>query len=132
MSRGQLMQGSSTHKTNDQGMPLYTVINIDGNGESLVVAFFLVQSESEPSLRSMTKIFKEQNPRREDVNVILTDKDMVERGVFKSEMPQVNMELCLFHVLRTFGREITVEKMDVTQGIEDKILPTAGVRTHTY
>ena len=56
--------------------------------------------------------------------MILTDKDMVERGVFKSEMPQVNMEICLFHVLRTFGWEITVEKMGVTLGkktILDKI-----------
>ena len=30
----------ATHKTNDQGMALYTVINIDGNGQSQVVAFF--------------------------------------------------------------------------------------------
>ena len=111
-----------THKTNDQGMPLYTVINIDGNGESQVIAAFLVQSESEACLRSMTKTFKQQNPRWEDVKVILTDKDMVERGVFKSEMPQVNMEICLFHVLCTFGREITVEKMGVTLGEKTTIL----------
>ena len=89
----------ATHKTNDQGMPLYTIINIDGNGESQVVAVFLVQTESEACIHSMVKVFKEQNSRWEDVKVILTDKDMVERGVFKSEMPQVNMEICLFHVL---------------------------------
>ena len=112
----------ATHKTNDQGMPLYTIINIDGNGESQVVAAFLVQTESEPTLRSMTKVFKEQNSKWEDVKVILTDKDMVERGVFKSEMPQVSMEICLFHVLRTFGREITVEKMGVTLGEKATIL----------
>ena len=111
-----------THKTNDQGMPLYTVINIDGNGESQVVAVFLVQTENEASLRSMAKVFKLQNPKWEDVMVILTDKDMVERVVFKSEIPQVNMEICLFHVLRTFGREITLDKMGITLGEKSTIL----------
>ena len=26
-------------------------------------------------------------------------------------MPQVNMEICLFYILHTFGREITMEKI---------------------
>ena len=43
-------------------------------------------------------------------------QDMNERGVFKSEMPQICLEICLFHVLRTFGREITAEKMGITVG----------------
>ena len=68
-------------------MHLYTVINIDSNGESQVVAVFLVQSESEPSLHRINKIFKEQNPKWEDMKVVLTGKDMVERGLFTSEMP---------------------------------------------
>ena len=83
---------------------------------------------------SMAKVFKEKNSKWEDVKVILTDNDMVKRGVFKSEMPRVNMEICLFHVLLTFGREITLEKMGVTLGekatILDKIqdLHTAGMK----
>ena len=98
-------------------MPLYTIINIDGNGESQVVAVFLVQTESEACIQSKVKVFKGQNARWEDRKDILTDKDMVERGVFKSEM-----EICLFHVLRTFGHEITLEKMGVTLGEKATIL----------
>ena len=36
------------------------------------------------------------------------------RKVLKSEMPQISLSLCLFHVLRTFKREITMEKMGLT------------------
>ena len=53
---------------------------------------------------------------------ILTDKDMAEREVFKSELPQIQLEIFLFHVLRSFGREITVDKMDVTTGEKSTIL----------
>jgi hypothetical protein len=37
-----------------------------------------------------------------DVKVILTDKDMSERNVLGKAMPQANLQLSLFHVLRNF------------------------------
>ena len=112
----------ATHKTNDRGMVLYTFICIDGNGESQVAATFLTQFEDEGSLRSMVSKFKDENPDWEKVQVIMTDKDMNERGVFKSELPQVSLEICLFHVLRTFGREITCEKLGITAGERSTVL----------
>ena len=103
----------ATHKTNDVRMPLYLILVVDGNGESQIVASFLVHNEEEHLIREMIRIFKEQNQKWEKVNVALTDKDM-ERKVLKSEMPQISLSLCLFHVLRTFKREITMEKMGLT------------------
>ena len=52
----------------------------------------------------------------------MTEKDMTERGVFKTEMPQINLEICLFHMLRTFGREVTIEKMGITTGERSTVL----------
>ena len=104
----------ATHKTSDVRMPLYLIVVVDGNGESQIVASFLVHNEEEHLIREMIRIFKEQNQKWEKVNVALTDKDMVERKVLKSEMPQISLSLCLFHVLRTFKREITMEKMGLT------------------
>ena len=52
----------ATHKTNDRGMILYTFLCIDGNGESQVAAVFLVQHETEESLRYMVQYFKQENP----------------------------------------------------------------------
>ena len=46
----------------------------------------------------------------------MTDKDMTQRNVFKSEMPEICLEICLFHGLRTIIREVTVEKMGITTG----------------
>ena len=104
----------ATHKTNDLDMPFYTMMSIDGNGASQVIASFLVHKEDEASIRQMVQVFKTKNPEHNRIKVILTDKDMVERNVFKSELPQVKLQICLFHVLRTFGREISVEKMGIT------------------
>ena len=46
----------------------------------------------------------------------MTDKDMTERVMIKLEIPQASLQICLFHVLRTFGREITINKMGITSG----------------
>ena len=69
----------STYKTNNLRMPLFFILAIDGNGESIVVAMFLVTSEEQHVLNAMLRIFKEQNPTWPKTEVALTDKDMVER-----------------------------------------------------
>ena len=38
-------------------------------------------------------------PSLKETKVALTDKDMVERKILKSEVPQISLLLCLFHVL---------------------------------
>ena len=110
----------ATHKTNDLRMPLYLMLVIDSNGESEIVAAFVVVNEEETFIRTMISIFKEQNPCWKKTKVALTDKDMVERKVLKSEMPQIS--LLLFHVLRTFRREITTEKMEITSAQRTTVL----------
>jgi hypothetical protein len=35
----------------------------------------------------------------------MTDKYMTERNVLLSEMPQISLQISLFHVLRSFGRD---------------------------
>ena len=39
---------------------------------------------------------------------------MTERSVFKAEMSQIQLQICLYHTLRTFSREITMDKMAIT------------------
>ena len=64
---------------------------IDGNGETEIIAAFIVISEEEHMIRQMTQLFKDKNPKWTDIKVVLTDKDMVERTVFSEEIP--NSEL---------------------------------------
>ena len=47
---------------------------------------------------------------------------MVERNVFSEEFANSELQICLFHVLRTFKREITTEKMGITGGEKTTVL----------
>ena len=100
----------ATHNTNNLKMPFTMMCIIDGNGHTEVIAAFLVINEEEKMIREMIKIFKLNNPRWKDINVIITDKDMAERNVFSDEIQNAELQICLFHVLRTFKREITTER----------------------
>lgn len=126
----ELLLADATHKTNDQQMPFYSLMIIDGNGDSHIAAAFLVQEEDIQSLRKMMEIFTQQNPEWDKVQVVITDKDMTERKVFKEKMPQVSLQICLYHVLRTFNRELTIDKMGITSG--ERLTPLSITQELAY
>ena len=95
----ELVLADATHKTNELRMPFYLMTAIDGNGETEIIAAFIVISEEEHMIRQMTQLFKDKNPKWTDIKVVLTDKDMVERTVFSEEIPNSELQICLFHVL---------------------------------
>ena len=41
----------------------------------------------------------------------MADKDMVERDVLTEKLPGASLQICLFHTLRTFRRDITCERL---------------------
>lgn len=103
----------ATHKLNKFRMPLYIMLGEDGNGESEIVAVFLVGNEEGSTIRAMVEIFKKHNPAWNKTQTIMSDKDFTERGVFAAEFPEAKLLICLFHTLRTFRREVTTEKMGI-------------------
>ena len=103
----------ATHKVNELRMPLYIFLVCDGNGQSEIIAAFLVASEQKPVIEQMVRIFKKHNTSWSATRVIMTDKDMNERDTLSEEFPDAVLQLCLFHVLRTFGREITTEAISI-------------------
>ena len=103
----------ATHKVNELRMPLYIFLICDGNGQSEIVAACLVASEQRVVIEKMVNAFKKLNSAYCSTRVIMTDKDMNERDVLSEAFPNATLQLCLFHVLRTFGREITVEAMSI-------------------
>ena len=78
-----------------------------------MAATFLAQEEDEATIRKLLQIFKERNPKYKQTLVAMTNKNMTERNVIISEMPHICLQICLIHVLRTFGREITPGKMGI-------------------
>ena len=110
----ELLLVDATHQVCNLRMPLYLMLVVDGNGEGEIVCGFIVVNEEKLTIKKMVQIFKDKNPNWCDTKVILTDKDMGERAVLTEEIVQAHLQICLFHVLRTFKREITVEKMGIT------------------
>ena len=103
----------ATHQVNELRMPLYIFLVCDGNGQSEVVAACLVASEQRVVIKKMVNVFKEHNSAYSSTRVIMTDKDLNERDVLSEAFPNATLQLCLFHVLCTFGREVTVEAMSI-------------------
>ena len=99
-----------THKLNELRMPLYVLLVEDGNGECQIVPLWLVASEDAVTIKTMMLMFKKHNKDWSRTLTIMSDK---ERGIFLQEFPQANLLICLFHVLRTFRREITSEKWEL-------------------
>ena len=72
----------ATHKVNELRMPLYIFLVCDGNGQSEIVAAFLVASEQKPVIEQMVRIFKKHNTSWSATRVIMTDKDMMKETHF--------------------------------------------------
>ena len=104
----------ATHKLNELRMPLYVLLVEDGNGDSQIVSLWLVASEDAITIKPMLLIFKKHNEGWSRTLTVMSDKDFCERNTFIQEFPQATLLICLYHVLRTFRREITSDKMGIT------------------
>ncbi|XP_049274642.1 uncharacterized protein LOC119402518 [Rhipicephalus sanguineus] len=117
------------HKTNDRRLPLYFICVEDSNGYTEVAGFFLCVSEDENTVRSLFHRFVvnsgEENMLR--TSAVMTDKDFTEKKILAEIFPNANFYLCLFHVLRTFRRQITPQKMSITPDARNSILEKLGI-----
>jgi zinc finger SWIM domain-containing protein 3 len=83
----------------------------------------------EDMVSSFTSRFDEATVAK--TQVILTDKDFNEHAVLSKCFPQASLHLCLFHVLRSFGREVTTLKMHISTIQRDTALSLLGRLTHS-
>ena len=110
----EIIIADATYKLNAYRMPVYLQVIVDGTGETEIVSVFLVTSEDAATLSSMLELFKKHNPQYINTRTVLTDKDLTARLVYKDAMPNVDLQLCLFHVLKSMKREIHCEKLGIT------------------
>ncbi|KAK2170206.1 hypothetical protein NP493_1158g00045 [Ridgeia piscesae] len=54
-----------------------------------------------------------RNSDAANVKCVMADKDMMECDVIREKLPGAALQICLFHVLRTFRREVTTEKLGI-------------------
>lgn len=53
---------------------------------------------------------------------VIGDKDFADRIVYTEKFDGVSLQICLFHVLRTFNREVTTCKRNIMKEQRDKAL----------
>lgn len=97
----------ATYKLLELGLPTYLMLCEDSNGQSEIIAVCLLVSEDAESMKWMIETLKKANSQWRNTRVLMADKDIGEREVLKKSLPQVEVLICLFHVLRSFRREIT-------------------------
>ena len=103
----------ATYKLNNLRIPMYILMVVDDNGESEIVALWLVVYEDKDTTSHLMDIFEKHNDTT-NTKCIMADKDMTERKVLAEKIPNATLMICLFHTLRTFRREITTEKMGIS------------------
>ena len=106
----------ATYKLLDLCIPLYLMLAEDSNGNSSIICTCLLVSEDQESISWMIATFKKRIPRWRDIRVAMADKDINEHYVIKTALPEASLLICLFHVLHSFRREISCDKMGITSG----------------
>lgn len=104
----------ATYKMNDREMPLFLQSVVDGNGITEIVTLAICKSESRVVIEFVLDCFKEENPSWTKIRCVIGDKDFADRVVYKEKFVGAVLQICLFHVLRTFNREISA-KRGITQ-----------------
>jgi transposase-like protein len=112
-------------------MPFYALMaKAMDKGQSHIVCAFVVQQEDEATITKMLEIFESRNESHVDIKVVITDKHMGERKVFKTLFLLVEMQIFLFHMLRTFSCEFTIDKIGSTLGERTTLLTKSEALTY--
>lgn len=118
----ELLLVDATYKLNNRRIPLFILVVVDGNGESEIACLWFIKSESKDCIGPMIDAFKELNSSWSKTKVIISDKDLSERTVFADKFNGIPIQICLFHALRNFNREITTAKRSITAAQRELVL----------
>ena len=87
----------ATYKLLELRMPIYLLIAIDGDGQSEIVALFILADESKPTVTEVVQVFQKHNSCWTDTKVVMSDKDFIERDAFAACFPGAVLLICLYH-----------------------------------
>lgn len=104
----------ATYKLNDRQMPVMLSLIIDGNGESQLIAIYVIRSENYEVVTKMFEYFIESNAKAGSIDVIIADKSFADRKALQTCFPQAKLQICIFHVLQAFEREVTNRKREIS------------------
>ena len=110
-----LLLVDATYELNNLRLPVFLQLVIDGNGKSYTVAVLLLHQKM---VKGWHHLLRYSNSiillgKKTRTIYILTDKDFTERSVYFGQFSNANLQLCLFHVLKSMRHETHCEKMNI-------------------
>ena len=96
-----------TYRCNDKKMTLLSILVEDGNGAGQCVAYGLIARETKDTIAKFLDFFVQTNPAVSRTEVVLIDKDFSELAALKKVIPNADVFLCLFHVLKAVRSKIS-------------------------
>ena len=118
---GDVLIFDATYKLNNRSMPLYLPLVVDSDGNSRIVAMILSANEEATTVSNFLEKFAASN-NCSQVKCLLVDKDLSTIACLKATFTAATVNLCLFHVLKTFRREVTETRLGITVAQKTTIL----------
>ena len=95
-----------TYTVNQNRMPLYVFMVMDGYGFGRCVGYCFISSENKDVVKAALQCFIDANSSETElIKTVILDKDAAEISSVKEVIPNASIQLCLFHVLKTFKKE---------------------------
>ena len=88
----------ATYKLLELRLPVYIMLVEDGNGQSEIVAVFMLTQETQVLLSKIMDLFKKHNSRWTSIRILMSDKDMTERDTLAESFPESELLMSLPYI----------------------------------
>ncbi|XP_034248609.1 uncharacterized protein LOC117649731 [Thrips palmi] len=97
----------TTYKINKNQMPVVVFMVMDGHGAGRVGGYAFVANELKVTLKKVLECLKQSlgNDTVQKMKVVVVDKDYSEIGALREVFPHCSIQLCDFHVSKTFKKK---------------------------
>ncbi|XP_034233441.1 uncharacterized protein LOC117640701 isoform X2 [Thrips palmi] len=101
---GTVLLMDHTYKINSRRMPVSVFMTMDGHGDGRPVGYAFIANERSETIANVLQSFKTSIGAEcaSKIKTVIIDKDYSEAKAIKNVLPDANIQLCDFHVSRTF------------------------------
>ncbi|KAK3922729.1 hypothetical protein KUF71_000131 [Frankliniella fusca] len=105
---GTVMLLDHTYKINKAGMPVTVFMCMDGNGNGRAAGYAFIANEKSVTIQKVLQCFVSVigDKVASAIQTVVIDKDYSEVKGIRNVLPNVHIQLCDFHVKRTFDARV--------------------------
>lgn len=118
----EILYVDATYNVNSHNMPLQVAMVSDGDGESQIVALFIIRSENIAVMTALFNQFVLENEKCNETEIVMVDKHASNIATFRNVLPAAKIHICIFHVMQIFKREVTPRSRNITENTKNIVL----------